>query len=357
MAKFVIEPHFRLQEWVAEEKDYFRDEGLDYEFRELVRSTDGKIHDKGGKRRVPVVRGRPQGQRELRLPLDRQRRRLQRPRQAVTDVYSVAPAGIFVPADSPVKTPDDLAGVPISVGFQSGSHYSTVQALEPYLKPEQINLTYADGMLFKRMELLLEGKAPAVQPVQRSLLLRRAARLPQGDRHHLHDRHHDPRRSRSGGPAQVLPRAAQGAARHRPAPGPLHALLQERIPRPLPRDAWTRGAGDRASGWCSSPIPRRSTRSPSSGSPPTASSRTARWAAGNTSRPRCHWAKKPLLGAATTDWSPHYLIRRAANVISRRFSLRESSGILAGNKNRNIQGRNDHETYSARRAPPCSRPA
>ena len=38
MAKFLIEPHFRLQEWVAEEKGYFRAEGLDYEFRELVRA-------------------------------------------------------------------------------------------------------------------------------------------------------------------------------------------------------------------------------------------------------------------------------------------------------------------------------
>ena len=47
MAKFLIEPHFRLQEWVAEEKDYFRKEGLDYEFRELVRATRGQIHDKG----------------------------------------------------------------------------------------------------------------------------------------------------------------------------------------------------------------------------------------------------------------------------------------------------------------------
>ncbi|MBV8413569.1 MAG: hypothetical protein JOY64_38530 [Alphaproteobacteria bacterium] len=41
------------------------------------------------------------------------------------DAYSVAPAGIFVPADSAVRSPADLAGVPISVGFQSGSHYST----------------------------------------------------------------------------------------------------------------------------------------------------------------------------------------------------------------------------------------
>ena len=29
MSKFVISPHFRLQEWVAEEKGYFRAEGLD----------------------------------------------------------------------------------------------------------------------------------------------------------------------------------------------------------------------------------------------------------------------------------------------------------------------------------------
>jgi len=32
MGKFLIEPHGRLQEWVAEEKGYFRDERLDYEF-------------------------------------------------------------------------------------------------------------------------------------------------------------------------------------------------------------------------------------------------------------------------------------------------------------------------------------
>jgi len=32
MGKFVIGPHMRLQEWVAEEKGYFKSEGLDYEF-------------------------------------------------------------------------------------------------------------------------------------------------------------------------------------------------------------------------------------------------------------------------------------------------------------------------------------
>ena len=33
MSKFIISPHMRLQEWVAEEKGYFDAEGLDYEFR------------------------------------------------------------------------------------------------------------------------------------------------------------------------------------------------------------------------------------------------------------------------------------------------------------------------------------
>jgi ABC-type nitrate/sulfonate/bicarbonate transport system substrate-binding protein len=66
-----------------------------------------------------------------------------------------------VPADSAVRGPADLAGVPISVGFQSGSHYSTVQALEQYLAPGDINLTFEDGMLFRRLELLIDGKSGA----------------------------------------------------------------------------------------------------------------------------------------------------------------------------------------------------
>jgi hypothetical protein len=32
MVAFAIQPHGRLQEWVADEKGSFRDEGLDYEF-------------------------------------------------------------------------------------------------------------------------------------------------------------------------------------------------------------------------------------------------------------------------------------------------------------------------------------
>jgi hypothetical protein len=163
-SKFVIQPHFRLQEWVAEEKGYFRDEGLDYVFQETVQSSDGKAHDAGGQKSgayqtfeagrtsdvscachwtVNVAAANGHG-------------------KLWADAYSVSPAGIFVPADSKVRRPEDLAGVPISVGYQSGSHYSAIQALEQYLPKDQINLSFAEGMLFKRLDNLIEGKAPAV---------------------------------------------------------------------------------------------------------------------------------------------------------------------------------------------------
>ena len=47
--KFIIEPHFRLQEWVAEEKGYFKDEGLDYVFRETRAVDRRQRHNKGDK--------------------------------------------------------------------------------------------------------------------------------------------------------------------------------------------------------------------------------------------------------------------------------------------------------------------
>ena len=47
--KFVIAPHMRLHEWVAEEKGYFGDEGLEYEFADPLKSEDGKVHDLGNR--------------------------------------------------------------------------------------------------------------------------------------------------------------------------------------------------------------------------------------------------------------------------------------------------------------------
>ncbi len=162
MAKFIIEPHFRLQEWVAEEHGYFAAEGLDYEFREQVQKTDGAVHNKGPK--VGAFQSLEQGRASdvscachwtVGVAASAGHGQL------YGEAYSVAPAGVFVPPDSPIRTPDDLAGVPISVGFQSGSHYSTIQALEQYLPSDRINLSFSDGMLFRRMELLLDRAVPA----------------------------------------------------------------------------------------------------------------------------------------------------------------------------------------------------
>ena len=160
--KFIVEPHFRLQEWVAEEKGYFKDEGLDYIFQELIQSTDGKHHDRGD--RIGAMQSFERGREAavscachwtVGVAASKGKGRL------YADLYSVAPSGVFVPPDSPIKTPEDLAGVPIAVGYQSGSHYSTIQALEQYMPLSNINLTFADGMLFARLDQLLEGNAKA----------------------------------------------------------------------------------------------------------------------------------------------------------------------------------------------------
>jgi hypothetical protein len=162
MSKFVIQPHFRLQEWVAEEKGYFNNEGLDYVFQEEVLKTDGKIHDQGVKAGAyqSFEKGRTSDiscacHWTVGVAASTGHGKL------YSDVYSVSPAGVFVPADSPVRKPEDLANVPISVGYQSGSHYATIQALEQFMPGDKVNLSFNDGMLFRRLEMLVDGKVPA----------------------------------------------------------------------------------------------------------------------------------------------------------------------------------------------------
>jgi hypothetical protein len=162
MSRFVIQPHFRLQEWVAEERGYFTAEGLEYVFHEEVRSSDGKIHDQGP--RVGAYQSFEAGRSAdvscachwtVNVAASSGHGKL------YANAYSVAPAGIFVPPESSIREPAELAGVAISVGYQSGSHYASVQALEQYLPPGEIQLSFNDGMLFKRMELLIERRIPA----------------------------------------------------------------------------------------------------------------------------------------------------------------------------------------------------
>ena len=160
--KFIVAPHFRLHEWVAQEKGYFAAEGLDYEFRETMDSKASQGHhigDKTGayqtfeKGRACNVSGACHW--TVNVAAANGHAKL------YADCYSVSPAGVFVPEISKIRTPEDLKGVPISVGFQSGSHYSTIQALEQYMGMSDISLSFNDGLLFARMEALIDGKTPA----------------------------------------------------------------------------------------------------------------------------------------------------------------------------------------------------
>ena len=160
---FRIAPHMRLHEWVAEEKGYFRDEGLEYEFVEELKPKDGKLHDLGDK--VGAYQTFEQGRScnvssachwTINVAAASGHGKLYR------DAYSVAPAAIFVAEDSAIRTPEDMANVPVSVGYQSGSHYSTIQVLEQWLEPDEISLSFNDGLLFHRLEKLIDGQIPAV---------------------------------------------------------------------------------------------------------------------------------------------------------------------------------------------------
>jgi ABC-type nitrate/sulfonate/bicarbonate transport system substrate-binding protein len=75
--------------------------------------------------------------------------------------YSVSPSGIFVPPDSIIQRPEDLAGVAVTVGYHSGSHFSTLQGLEQFLPRDQIKLHFG-GLLLDRLALLADRQAPAV---------------------------------------------------------------------------------------------------------------------------------------------------------------------------------------------------
>ena len=74
--------------------------------------------------------------------------------------YSVSPSGIFVAPDSPIQRPEDLANIPVTVGYHSGSHYSTLQGLESFLQRDEIKLHFG-GLLLDRLALLVDRQVPA----------------------------------------------------------------------------------------------------------------------------------------------------------------------------------------------------
>jgi NitT/TauT family transport system substrate-binding protein len=166
---FMIQPHVRLQEWVAEERGFFTAEGLDYEFR-----VDG--FDMGSAATVSSAGTAPLSVRSGAFE-DMEAGRSSDVSCACHwavnaaasaqhgtmygSAYSVCPAGIYVAEDSQLRRPEDLAGVEVGVGFHSGSHYSALQALEAFLDRDDIALSFV-GRPFDRVRLALAGRVAAV---------------------------------------------------------------------------------------------------------------------------------------------------------------------------------------------------
>jgi hypothetical protein len=155
MSAFKIQPHNRLQEWVAEEKGYFAAEGLDYTFH-FVGSPDAvgvgrNYHLNGGSiQSTEQVKTGAFETMEAGRTCDISAACHWAVNMAASGqhgkmwghAYSVTPAGIYVAADSDIRKPEDLAGREVGVGYHSGSHFSALQALEPLLAPEDTRLKF-----------------------------------------------------------------------------------------------------------------------------------------------------------------------------------------------------------------------
>ena len=160
-----IMPHGRLQEWVAEEKGYFAAEGLDYSF---VVTGDYGVHsprrDDAGEIKSGAFEtfgaGRDGADVSCACHWAVSAAASERAGQLITTAYCVTPCAIVVPPESPIRRPEDLAGVPIGVGYHSGSHFATLQALEAVLPPDEVKLTF-QGAPNERLDALLGRQVQA----------------------------------------------------------------------------------------------------------------------------------------------------------------------------------------------------
>src|SRR3954454_2125923 len=149
MATFRISSHGRLQDWIAAEKGYFDDEGLDYELDVRVLENADQDIEQGSRADVRVgayelYRSGGGGKKNMSCACH------WAVNQAASEAagrmwghaYSVLPSGIYVAADSEIRTASELAAAEVAVGYPSGSHFSTIQTLESSLDPEAIKLAF-----------------------------------------------------------------------------------------------------------------------------------------------------------------------------------------------------------------------
>lgn len=185
MSKLKIQPHGRLNDWVAAEKGYFDEAGLAYEFnlgqaernmlsQEELR-TQNSLRDivSGAFESYSEGKGRKGADAgDVSCACHWTVNQAAKVEDGVMwgKAYSVCEAAIVVPEESRVQKPEDLAGEDVAVGYHSGSHYSAIQALEPFMPPEDIKLKFA-GTTWSRVDAALARRVPAANVFGQQLYL------------------------------------------------------------------------------------------------------------------------------------------------------------------------------------------
>lgn len=262
MSKFIIEPHFRLHEWVAEEKGYFKAEGLDYEFLELVKSTAGQIHATPDK--VGAFQSLEAGRKSdiscachwtVAVAASKDHGKL------YPGCYSVSPPGSScrpIAREEPrgPRGRADLGRLPVRQPLLDHSGARAVHAARTH----QAELRGWPAV--RAHGQAARGPVAGLRAVLRPILLRRAARLAESDRHHLHDRDVRERQSRPRRREEVHEGADVLSATSIFVPTGTITTTRTSFPRST-TTAWTPAAGGRASASSSSPTARRRSTRPS----------------------------------------------------------------------------------------------
>lgn len=156
-------PIFSLPYFVARDKGYFAEEGLELDLvrkgqseatikpvedHHLISAFTSKSSFEAGE--ASLYRACEWGQ--IRRSYDSERGG-----QVVSKRAAVGSQAIFVRPDDPANHPQDLANRTVAVNFHHGSHYIGIQSLEGFLNKDEINVVHVGGPR-ERFEALRDGK-------------------------------------------------------------------------------------------------------------------------------------------------------------------------------------------------------
>ena len=154
---------FMLPQQIASEKGYFADEGLDVE---LVERDRGNIEWKyiPGEETLtgdydvdiyPVCKWE-----SLKRTWDMGDGKI-----VARGTFADQPYSVFVRADSDIRTPADLAKVPVGINQRTGQEYTAIRALEEHMDSEAVELVHC-GMPTNRIRALRDGEVDAVTLIE-----------------------------------------------------------------------------------------------------------------------------------------------------------------------------------------------